>query len=210
MSGYAFDHLAITAPTLAAGAAHLARAARIALPTGGRHAAMATWNRVGRLGPDEYLEVIAPDPAAPAPDRARWFGLDAPGRPRLAAWIVRVPDLDAAIAGVPWEAGVPVALTRGALRWRFALRPDGALPLGGAAPLLIEWQSAPHPAAAMAATGLRLARLEVVLPGAGGLAGWVARHLPDTRLHVAEGAAPGLTATLGRADRPGSRGRVLR
>jgi hypothetical protein len=80
---------------------------------------MATWNRVGAFTASEYLEVIAPDPAAPPPGRPRWFGLDAPcGKRRLAAWIVRVPDLDAAIADAPWEAGAPVALARGDLRWR--------------------------------------------------------------------------------------------
>jgi hypothetical protein len=195
MPVYAFDHLAIAAPSLAAGAAHLARAARIALPFGGRHAAMASWNRVGAFTASEYLEVIAPDPAAPPPGRPRWFGLDHVRRAGLAAWIVRVPDLAAAIADAPWEAGRPVALARGDLRWRIALRADGTLPMAGAAPLLIEWQGAPHPAERMAPSGLRLARLDIAHPDPGPLAAWLARHLPDPRLRPGRGA-PGLTARL--------------
>jgi hypothetical protein len=195
MPGYAFDHLAVVAPSLDAGAAHLRQATGIALPPGGRHAAMATWNRVGALTASEYLEVIAPDPAAPPPGRPRWFGLDAPGQARLAAWIVRVPDLDAAIAAAPWSAGAPVALTRGDLRWRFALCADGSLPMAGAAPLLIEWQTAPHPAGRMASTGHRLDRLAVSCPDPDPLAAWCARHLADPRIGFQAGP-PGLSARL--------------
>jgi hypothetical protein len=156
---------------------------------------MGTWNRVAALAGPEYLEIVAPDPAAPPPGRPRWFGLDAPGRPRLAAWIVRVPDLDAAIAGAPWDAGAPVALSRGALSWRIALRSDGALPMGGAGPLLIEWPGGPHPATRMAGTGLALSRLDIAHPDPAPLAAWCARHLADPRIALRRGPA-GLAASL--------------
>ena len=62
---------------------------------GGRHARFGTHNRLLGLGPDLYLEVIAPDPDAAPFEGPRWFGLDTPPPvPRLANWIVAVADMD--------------------------------------------------------------------------------------------------------------------
>ena len=88
------DHLVIRARDLESGSAYVADALGIDLVDGGAHPAMGTHNRVTGIG-DAYLEVIAVDPDASAPDRARWFGLDeladdAP--PRLHAWIARVDE----------------------------------------------------------------------------------------------------------------------
>src|SRR3954447_8836016 len=98
------DHLVVSAPTLAAGAAW-ARSAIGADPRpGGRHVRMGTHNLLLGLGPDAYLEVIATDPAAPPPGRPRWFGLDdlAPdAAPRLAAWVIRTVDVGTVAAASP-------------------------------------------------------------------------------------------------------------
>lgn len=48
---------------------------------------MGTHNLMLRLGDSSYLEIIAINPAAPAPGRPRWFALDrlaGDGSPRLA------------------------------------------------------------------------------------------------------------------------------
>ena len=34
----------------------------------------------------------------------------------------------------------------GDLTWRITVPPNGLVPLGGARPLLIQWESGPHPA----------------------------------------------------------------
>jgi hypothetical protein len=76
---------------------------------GGRHANMGTHNRLLGLADAAhrrmYLEIIAVDPAAPPPERARWFDLDSPrcsaalaAGPRLVHWVARCNDLDRAIA----------------------------------------------------------------------------------------------------------------
>jgi len=70
--------------------------------------------------------------------------------------VLGVDDLDAALAaaraaGV--EMGRALDVSRGDLRWRFAVRDDGAIPLDGAAPLLIEWPAGPHPAGHATAPG---------------------------------------------------------
>lgn len=119
------DHLAVAAMTLEEAAAHVETALGLPMQPGGAHPQFGTHNRLMGLGEGLYLEAIAINPEAPAPDRARWFDLDRlSGVPHLRNWIVRVDDLDAAVARHP-EAGTPLALARGDLRWRMAV-PGGA------------------------------------------------------------------------------------
>lgn len=189
------DHLAVAGETREAAAAHVEAALGVGLSPGGRHARFGTWNRLLSLGAAEYLEAIAVDPEAPAPDVPRWFGLDGfAGGPRLQAWIARVGDLDAAIAAFP-EAGRAVALERGDLRWRMAVPAAGALPWDGVFPALIEWQGTAHPAPRLSDVACRLAALEVRHPEAARLAARLAPHLSDPRVRFVEGV-PGLSAGI--------------
>src|SRR5262245_56050439 len=97
------DHLVVTAPTLEAGAEHVERVLGVPLQKGGAHDRMGTHNLLLRLGDSLYLEVIAPDPAAPPPSRPRWFELDGPraAEPRLAAWVARTSDIRRAVDSLP-------------------------------------------------------------------------------------------------------------
>jgi len=195
--GGVLDHLAIAATSLGAGAQAVASWLGVALEPGGRHAPMSTHNRLLALGPGEYLEVIAPDPEAPPPGRARWFGLDAfEGPPAPRAWIVRVPDLDAALALAPPGAGRPMAFARGDLRWRMAVPDDGILPFDGLFPALIAWAPGQHPAAMLPDAGVRLAGLDLIHPQAPALRAALARLIADPRVTVAAGSVPALQARL--------------
>lgn len=190
----ALDHLAVAGRTAEAGAAAIAAALGVAPGPGGRHAAMGTENRLLGLG-DLYLEAIAPDPAAPPPGRPRWFGLDAPPAvPRLAVWVLRCDDLEAALAAFP-EAGQAVALARGDFAWRISVPPDGGLPMAGVMPAFIRWQGPAHPAARLPEAGLRLRRLTLTHPEARALAARLAPHLDDPRIAFAVGPA-GLAAEI--------------
>lgn len=163
MNGAAIDHLVIAAETLDQGVAWAEARLGTTFATGGAHPAMGTHNRLMRIG-DIYLEVIAIDPAARLPERARWFGLDTfSGQPRLITWVARVPNLDAALSGAPCPAQ-PMALSRGDLVWQFGVGPNGALCHAGAYPCLIEWQGNAHPLPRLPETPLRLVRLSVALP----------------------------------------------
>lgn len=188
------DHLAVTCADLGTGADSVAKALGVPLLPGGRHARYGTHNRLLGLGAGLYLEVIAPDPAAPPPPHPRWFALDSAGSPRLSAWVVRVPDLAAALALSPPGAGEAVALARDALSWTIAVPPDGSLPAQGGWPTLISWSAGTHPSASLPDSGVRLTRLEILHPEAGRLG----RALPlaDARLALLPAPAPALRAAF--------------
>lgn len=188
------DHLVVTADTLALAVAHGAAAMGFAPGPVGHHAAMGTENRLWSLGSEDYLEAIAIDPAAPAPARARWFGLDAGGPPRLAAWVLRVDDLDAALAEAPEGIGTPIAMARGAYRWRITVPEDGRLPYDGLFPALIEWQGA-APAPALDDHEARIVRLTLNHPAPGPLAWALSMLTSDDRVVVHAGPI-GLEALL--------------
>jgi hypothetical protein len=202
-----FDHVAIGAGDLASGAAAVEAATGLCVPEGGRHREMGTHNLLTATGPDTFLEVIAVDPEAEAPDRPRWFGLDVPelrarlaARPGPHAVVLAADDLDAALDRARAEGvdhGEALAVSRGALSWRFAVRGDGAIPLGGAAPLLMEWPEGPHPAGRMADLGLRYADVEIATPEADRLRALLAAlGLAPGPLRVVAAAEPALTVTL--------------
>lgn len=161
------DHIAVAAADLGSGVRFVEQALGVTLQPGGQHPRMGTHNRLLRLGPDIYLEVIAVDPDAATPQRARWFELDQitpQSPPRLATWVVRTDDIIAAQAACPWDTGPIEAMTRGALAWRITIPDDGSLPDGGATPTLIQWDATPHPATVLEDMGCQLQALEVFHP----------------------------------------------
>jgi hypothetical protein len=180
-----FDHFAIAAATLEDGAAHVAAHLGHEIGPGGKHARMATHNRLSGLSDGEYFEVIACDPDAGAPGRPRWFDLDRrSGSPRIGNWIARTHDLEAVIARYP-EAGRPIKLERGSFRWRMAVPDDGVLPFDGCFPALIQWDSAPP---VFEASGLILTGLTLSHPEADRLNLVLDTLIDDPRITVSEGA----------------------
>jgi hypothetical protein len=167
------DHLAVSATTLEEGAAWVEKALGVPLAGGGKHPHMGTHNRLLSLAceafPRAYFEIIAIDPEAPPPGRARWFGLDEPAlqaalktAPQLVQWVARTPELDTALAALARcgvDAGKALQASRvtpqGTLRWRFSARDDGRPLFDGALPMLIEWGGA-HPADTMPPSGVTL------------------------------------------------------
>jgi len=194
----AFDHIAVTAPTLEAGIEHVRACLGVEVPPGGAHVQMGTHNRLMRLGEDEFLEIIAIDPAAPAPGRPRWFALDrCRSQPsRLRTWIVRTPDLDAALAAARPSVGVAAEATRGSLTWRISIPDDGAMPFEGAHPMFIQWPGEPFPGASMADLGCHLVQLSIEHPNAAEIADRLAPMLADDRVAFREGPECRLSAEI--------------
>ncbi|MEZ5774434.1 MAG: VOC family protein [Hyphomicrobiaceae bacterium] len=165
----AFDHIAIAATTLEEGVAFCRERLGVTVPAGGRHPIMNTHNAVMSLGEGVYLEVIAIDPEAGPSERPRWFGLDdanlkarlAAEGPLLVAWIVRSVNVAATVAASPVDLGTVRQMSRGDLRWQIAVRDDGAVPMAGLFPIVIEWPPGPHVSTRMADLGIRLEKVIV-------------------------------------------------
>jgi hypothetical protein len=206
------DHLVVAAATLNEGVQWCEAVLGVTPGPGGRHPLMGTHNRLFDIGseafPQAFFEIIAIDPAAPPPGRARWFGLDTVdlrSGPRLLHWVARSSAINAqsrALRAAGFDIGPAVAASRdtpqGRLAWRISVRDDGRLLAGGALPTLIDWGRTPHPAASMAAPGVTLQELTLrgLTPAAiQALDGRGVVHAADT--------GPALSATL---DTP--RGRV--
>lgn len=161
------DHLVVAANTLEQGLAYVKDHIGVTMTGGGKHAAMGTHNRVLKLGPGQYLEVIAIDPEGSQPDFPRWFNLDDPGfqarlkiRPRLIAWVVRTDNVDALAEAILGPRVCVRPMQRGGLRWRFAFTDDGSMPGDGLIPHIIQWDGRIHPTDKMQDAGCRLLGLE--------------------------------------------------
>ena len=210
--GLALDHLVVGAASLAEGVAWCESVLGVTPGPGGQHFLMGTHNRLLRLevpaAAPAYLEIIAIDPQAAAPGRARWFGLDAANfstGPRLLHWVARCAALEPALAALHalgFDVGRPQAAERqtpqGRLAWRLNVRDDGALLAGGALPTLIEW-GAMHPSTAMPPTGLTLGKLTLR-----GVPASTAAVIAAPGVLPVDSAGPALTAVLATP-----RGRVI-
>jgi len=147
------DHLVYAVPDLEGGVADLERRLGVRAAPGGPHPGRGTRNALIALGPESYLEIIAPDPAQPEPAGGRWFGVDPKVPARLAGWAAKGNDLPRLVAaaaqrGVTLGEVMPGARTRPdgvELRWTLT-NPDGRA-VFGLAPFFIDWGTSPHPAA---------------------------------------------------------------
>ena len=166
------DHLVVVAPTLGEGVAHVRACLGVEVPFGQRHAYMGTHNHLLQLGGAVYLEIVAVDPEGERPPRPRWFGLNDPaavaadwaaGR-RLRGWVASTDAIDAVLAGREAILGRKVSLPWNEPSFAFALRDDGALPFGGAAPSLIDRRGRLRAMGGIADLGVRLRGLSLAHP----------------------------------------------
>lgn len=200
-----FDHLVVTAASCEQGVSWLQASSGISIPVGGHHPLMGTHNHLTALADDQFLEIIAIDPKAKTPDRARWFQLDDKAHqaklavaPALTTWVAATNNLDESLDAVRQlgiDPGVPVALTRGDLHWRLALKEDGSLAYDGIFPILIEWPAEVNPVSQMQDQGIRLENLVASHPQAALLSSALERLGLAELISIRQGAAA-LTANL--------------
>ena len=165
----ALDHIVIGASSLEQGVRYLKDRLGVDIPKGGEHPLMGTHNHLMRLGRGTFLELIAVNPAAPAPARPRWYGFDDPfvrarlaQGPQLLAWVVNTPRFERHRAS--FSFGEPTEVSRGDLRWLFGIPDDGRLLAGGMAPYLIQWLTQTHPADVVPDLGCSLKAFELHHP----------------------------------------------
>jgi hypothetical protein len=204
------DHIAINCATLAQGIDWVEEKLGVRVPLGGKHPIMNTHNAVMSLGSGVYLEIVAADPDAGPAERLRWFGLDDPRvkvrlaseGPYLSAWLCRSDDVKETVRLARTDMGHVYTMRRGDLVWQISIRDDGAVPMGGLHPIIIEWPPGPHVSTRMADLGCRLKRIVVRPPAAANLPEALevigAQHLVE--LAAPEPGAGPIEAVLTRPD----------
>ncbi len=193
------DHLVYASPDLDRGIQAIETLLGARAVAGGSHPQWGTRNALLALGPDVYLEIIAPDPALPRPDCGYAFGIDALEGPKLMTWAMKSDRIDV-LSERAREEGFDPGLALGgsralpdgeSLRWRLTMP---QLKEGdGLVPFLIDWGDSEHPAAALPSGG--------VLTGLRGKHPNPARILNalralEVRIPVTHGDAPELVAVI--------------
>lgn len=200
------DHIVIGAHTLEEGAAWVEQHLGVRPEPGGVHEGFGTHNMLLGMGPDCYLEVIAPDPAQPEPEHARPFDLDEPSvrtrldsGPALLAYVARTPALEAVVARLgPSRSGEIRAMHRGDLSWRMAFPPQRQ-DLDNLIPPLIQWDG-PRATERLRDSGCRLLAVEAEHPEAGALRAALAERGLDEAVAVRQSPHARLVVRIRRAD----------
>lgn len=146
------DHLVYATPNLDRGVKEIEDLLGVRAATGGQHPGRGTRNALVALGPNTYLEIIAPDPDQPTPASPRAFGLDTLTRSRLVTWAAKTTNVDS-IHDRALSNGISLGRADAGSR----KRPDGVvlswhftnsttLVGDGIVPFFIDWGASPHPA----------------------------------------------------------------
>jgi Glyoxalase-like domain len=162
---YQLDHLAVAGLDLLSLSNWAIKHLGVTPSPGGQHLGFGTHNLLLSLGPEVYLELIAPDPAQD-PRTQRLFGLGDPAvleslknGPKLHHWIARSTDFSNAVAHQQSLSAFAVPMQRGDLKWSLYLPDDRTLPPAGI-PTLIDWGSTLHPCGRLPDSGLRIEAFE--------------------------------------------------
>lgn len=191
------DHITVVARTLDEGSAYIKNALGIDMPSGGAHPLMGTHNKLLSLGSDVFLELIAIDPHAEEPGRPRWFNLDRfDGAPRLGTWVLGTDDIESALASAHQDSGLATQITRGGLEWLISVPDNGAMPMGGGFPTLIEWPTRPHPASRMTDLNCRLRRLTIEHPEVEEIERLIGHRIDTGLIKITEGTDLKIKASI--------------
>jgi hypothetical protein len=110
--------------------------------------------------------------------------------------VLRADDIDAALAAIPRAGRPAIAASRGALSWRIAVPPDGAVVDDGAFPTFMQWPDIPHPASRMAVLGCALVSFTIEHPQTGRIRADLAPGFADPRVIFLNAPAKRLSAVI--------------
>ena len=193
------DHLVYASPDLDLACADLEERLGVRASAGGRHHGRGTRNALIAVGPDSYIEIVAPDPQQQRSAVPRWFGIDTLTTPRLVGWAARATNLPRVVAEAA-RRGIHLGTIESGSRhgpdgtvvtWQFT-DPETVV-ADGLVPFFIDWGVSRHPART-AAAGPPLVRLRALHPDPT----TVQRLLNGLglSLHVQLAASPALVATF--------------
>ena len=197
------DHLVYTAPTLEQGIQEIETLLGVTPVRGGRHPNYGTHNALLSLGDNTYLEIIAPDPGLPPPEKGRLLEESYDKPPGLTTWVLRTTNLEilrtkAMNHGLMLgeiEAGERETPEGKLLSWQ--LTSPYALPMNGTVPFLIDWGETPHPAGSVPQAG-ELIGLQIEHPDPDKVIEYL--QLLNVHVSVKQGPEPKITAHI-RTDR---------
>lgn len=162
------DHLVWGTPDLDHGCATIEKLFGVAPMPGGSHPGIGTCNALLNLGPNLYLEIMAPDNPASGSIGARLAELEAPG---LVTWVLRTSDLSkvehqvkqahdqvTALGPIPTQRVTPQGQR---LEWALLFLTQHAH--NGLLPFFIDWQQTEHPSVSTPHGG-RLMEFEIASP----------------------------------------------
>ena len=186
------DHLVYAVPSLPAAATEIAERLGVRAQAGGKHIGLGTQNALLALGPQTYLEIIAPDPEQPEPPAPRPFGIDSVGHGSLVGRALACEDIDAAVAGARSHGYDPGDVVGGqrtgptgtVLRWRMTISET----VNSLVPFLISWDDTEHPARS-APRGLTLETFHIEHPDPASLAPLLTALGADVEIEPAAAAA---------------------
>jgi hypothetical protein len=192
------DHIIYAHPDLDAAVSAIEDRFGVRAAGGGQHPGRGTHNKVLGLGPQTYLEIIAPDPTQSEPSEPRPYGVEGITRGQLVGWALACEDIEKAVARArsrgfdPGEAvdGQRVSPTGTLLQWRVSRNAQ----TGGLVPFLINWGETSHPAVD-AAPGLVLLSVHLEHPEPGLLTTALEAVGADVDVHQA--SKPALVARIG-------------
>lgn len=161
------DHIIYAAPDLEAAVDDIHERLGVRAAGGGQHTGQGTHNSLLSLGPQTYLEIIAPDPRQPEPAAPRPYGVDGIARAGLVGWALACDDIEDRIQRSRAKGFDPGDVVEGhrqtdtgdVLRWRVTANALSA----GIVPFLISWGQTQHPATTSPA-GLTLESIHVEHP----------------------------------------------
>jgi len=144
------DHLIFTTATLEEGMDHIEAQLGMRPVIGGRHEQWGTHNALLSLG-SSYLEVVAPCPDLPIPERGLWLAEYFQKAPQLTTWALQTKNIQAS-----YQRAIAEDIVLGEIKKGQRHKPDGSLlswqltdpyplPFGGTLPFLIDWGNSEHP-----------------------------------------------------------------